>query len=84
MFQTMLVGHVVDVELVKENEDGSKEVEFLCHHESKSENLCLDLGQNWYVKKGYQFLTYPQNIERAKYWKEKQQSLSVLDLPSKY
>jgi hypothetical protein len=68
---TMLAGHVVDAEIIGEQDkDGYYKVRFLSHHDSGETRLCLDFGAGWNVAAGYEFAASDANIERATYWIE--------------
>jgi hypothetical protein len=71
VIQTMCVGHVVDAEIVETDEDGQHTCRFLRHHRSGAEELCLDFGQGWYIRKGETFVCRDKQIEVAKKWLEK-------------
>ena len=70
---TMLVGHVVTAEVIKQ-EGEIFHCRFLYHTRSGSKKLCLDFGQNWNVSTGYQFDTEQLQIDQAAGWMEKMQS----------
>lgn len=69
MIHTMLAGHIVDAEIVEQNPPKfgiiSFTCKFICHHDTKKKRLCLDLGLNWFITKGEEFITHQINIDRA-------------------
>ena len=81
--QIMCHGHVVDAKItgVKEIFPGTPagdppchefECEFIAQHDTGEDTLCLDYGQNWYIKAGETFPADEKAIERAMHWMEKQ------------
>lgn len=63
-FPVMCVGHIVLAEIVKQV-GGNIECRFICHMDSGSEHLCLDYGQNWYIRRGETFTVSTVQFERA-------------------
>lgn len=69
VIETMCVGHVVDAKITEiDLVNKQYTCSFICHHDSGSENLCLDFGQNWNISKGETFKCGDVQIERAAYW----------------
>jgi hypothetical protein len=66
IIQTMHFGHIVDAEVVDIYSNSQFQCKFLKHHESGSEKLCLDMGNDLYIYAGGLFTTYSINIKRAK------------------
>ena len=66
---TMMVGHIVDVRITALTQDNflgaTYDVEFICHHDSGKDRLCLDFGQNWHIKYGDKETTEDRLIDRA-------------------
>ena len=64
IINTMLVGHVVTASVTKVEGDTFHGV-FMYHTQTGNKQLCLDFGQNWYVKAGEVFKCQQIQIDRA-------------------
>ncbi len=67
VISTMLAGHLVDCEIIEQAtfEKPTITCRFIRHHDSGTENLCLDFGQGWNIRRGEEFTTRLVNIQRA-------------------